>query len=136
MGVDLQSLAVDLPPNARFLQADLLDLSGQDLAQFATEFDLVMSDAAPRTTGVAHADAARSLELAQKTVNLARELLRPRGALVAKLYAGQGMEDLLRQVKACFVLGKIYRPQVTTAGSKETYLLGRDFKAGHSPHTS
>ena len=131
VGVDIQPLAVELPANARFIQADLLELSAQDLLADGTGFDLVMSDAAPRTTGVAHADAARSLELAAKAVELARALLRPHGCLVAKLYAGQGMENVLKEIKMAFALGKTYRPQATTAGSKETYLLGRDFKAEH-----
>jgi len=128
VGVDMQPLAFQLPANARFVQADLLEISQVDLRHFAQEYDLVLSDAAPRTTGVIHADVGKSLGLAAKALELARGLLKPGGTLVVKVYYGAQADDLIKEIKAAFDLGKGYRPSTTKAGSKETYILGRGLK--------
>lgn len=55
----------------------------------AAGFDAVLSDMAPSTTGVAAADVAQSLDLAQHAADLAlggeAPLLAPRGNLIVKL---------------------------------------------------
>jgi 23S rRNA (uridine2552-2'-O)-methyltransferase len=128
VGVDMQPLAFQLPANARFVQADLLEINPIDLRPFAPEYDLVLSDAAPRTTGVTHADVAQSLGLAAKALELARGLLKPRGTLVVKVYYGTEADGLIKEIKAAFEMGKGYKPSATKAGSKETYILGRGLK--------
>lgn len=129
VGVDIQPPSVALPANARFLRADILELRPEDLREFAPAYDLCLSDAAPRTTGVVHRDVALSLELASRALDLGLELLRPGGSLAVKMYFGAGADDLIRRVKRSFKMGKAHRSKVTTAGSKETYLVGTGLKA-------
>lgn len=133
VGVDIQPLDIDLPDHVRFIHADLFELSPGDLSSFAPAFDLVLSDAAPRTTGVRHADVAGSLDLAARALELARGLLKPGGALVIKVYYGPGVDELIREIKSAFEMGKGYKPTATKAGSKEIYLLGRGLKAAACP---
>lgn len=128
LGVDLQEAGVALSPPGRWLVADLMALTAAELRAQAPAFDLVLSDAAPRTTGVAHADAAASLELTQRALDLALELLQPGGSFLAKVYFGPGVEDLIRRVKAAFSLGKAHKPEASRAASREIYLLGRGLK--------
>lgn len=128
LGVDLQEPGVALGPNGHWLVADLMTLTAERLRAQTPAFDLVLSDAAPRTTGVAHADAAASLELTQRALDLALELLTPGGSFLAKVYFGPGVEDLIRQVKAAFSLGKAHKPEASRAASREIYLLGRGLK--------
>lgn len=129
LGVDLQEAGVSLGANGQWLVADLMTLTAEQLRAHAPAFDLVLSDAAPRTTGVAHADAAASLELTQRALELALELLKPGGSFLAKVYFGPGVEDLIRQVKTAFSLGKAHKPEASRAASREIYLLGRGLKA-------
>ena len=133
VGVDIQPLDIDLPDHIRFIRADLFALSPGDLSSFAPAFDLVLSDAAPRTTGVRHADVAGSLELAQRAQDLARAVLKPGGDLVVKVYYGPGVDELIKEIKSAFDLGKGYKPTATKAGSKEIYLLGRGLKTAARP---
>ncbi|MBI5524455.1 MAG: RlmE family RNA methyltransferase [Desulfarculus sp.] len=128
VGVDIQEAGVDLPAQARYLQADLLALEPQDLRAFAPAYDVVLSDVAPRTTGVMHADMAASYELTAKALDLALELLKPGGSLVAKVYFGPQVEELIKRVKAAFTLGKAHKPEASRSASKEIYLLGRGLK--------
>ncbi len=129
VGVDLRPPTVELPAQARFLQGDLLEMGPEELGEGAV-FDLVLSDAAPKTTGVKGADVARSLELTTAAVELGLAVLRPGGALVAKVFYGKDVDQLIHRIKRAFQMGKAYKPQVTTAGSKEIYLVGRGFKGG------
>ncbi len=128
VGVDIQEAGVELPAWARYVQADLLTLSPQDLRAFCPAYDLVLSDVAPRTTGVMHADMAASYELTAKALDLAMALLKPGGSLVAKVYFGPQVEELIKRVKAAFSLGKAHKPEASRAASKEIYLLGRGLK--------
>lgn len=130
VGVDLEPPAVELPRQVRFIQGDLLTLPPEALARFAPAFDLALSDAAPKTTGVKGADVAKSLELTVRAVELGLGLLKPGGALLAKVFYGKDVDQLIHRIKRAFKLGKAYKPKVTTAGSKEIYLLGRGYKGG------
>ncbi|MFH1035101.1 MAG: RlmE family RNA methyltransferase [Pseudomonadota bacterium] len=128
VGVDIQEAGVELPARARYVQADLLTMEPPDLRAFAPAYDLVLSDVAPRTTGVMHADMAMSYELTAKALDLACALLKPGGSLVAKVYFGPQVEELIRRVKAAFSLGKAHKPEASRTASKEIYLLGRGLK--------
>lgn len=128
VGVDLKPPAIELGGNARFVQGDMLAISAGELAGLCPVYDLVLSDAAPQTTGIAHADQARSGELAARAFELALSLLRPGGDLVAKVYHGPEAQDLTRRVKQAFKQGKAYKSQVTTSGSREMFLVGKGLK--------
>ena len=67
IGVDLSPVTVSMA-NSVFIEADLRDLSLIDVFKehgFAQPFDIVMSDMAPKTTGIKSSDQARSLELCE-----------------------------------------------------------------------
>ncbi len=128
VGVDLKPPAIELGRNVRFLQGDLLETAPEALAAFCPVYDLVLSDAAPQTTGIAHADQAKSGELAGRALELALALLGPGGDMVAKVYHGPEAQELTRRVKQAFKQGKAYKSPVTTGGSREMFLVGKGRK--------
>jgi 23S rRNA (uridine2552-2'-O)-methyltransferase len=129
VGVDLKPPVVEPAANTRFLQADLTELEPAALLELAPAYDLVLSDAAPATTGVKAADQARSAGLVEAVLGLAGEVLEPGGGLVAKMYQGGETEALLRRLRQMFNKGKSFRTQATTGGSKEVFLVGLGRKA-------
>ena len=133
LGVDIQPLNLTLPANAEFIEADLHELEAADLGAGSRLFDAVLSDVAPRTTGIVHADVAGSVALTEKALELAFLLLKPQGVLVAKVYNGAGVDELIRTVKRSFTLGKAHKPPASKAGSREIYLLGKGFKESARP---
>ncbi len=129
VAVDIQPLGVSLPPGASFIQADLLKLTPEDIRDQGgvAVFDVVLSDVAPRTTGVKDRDAAASLELSQGPG------FGPGPAQAGRRVSGQGLfrpgvEELIKQVKGAFKLGKGHKPEASRSASKEIYILGKDRK--------
>ena len=130
VGVDLQEPGVSMPQGSCFIQADLLELTPREVRERSGVefFDLVLSDVAPRTTGIKDRDAAASLELSQAALDMALAVLRPGGAFLAKVFFGPGVDELIRQVKGAFKLGKGHKPDASRSASKEIYMLGRGLK--------
>lgn len=124
VGVDIQPLALALPEQVTFIEADLLTITPAELNTAGPAYDLVISDAAPRTTGVAHADAARSAELTGAAYALALALLKPGGNFVAKIFWSQEAAELMLQMKKAFKQAKTHKPAASTTASRETFLVG------------
>jgi 23S rRNA (uridine2552-2'-O)-methyltransferase len=53
-----------------------------------TKFDVIMSDAAPNTTGIKEVDAMRQIDLVHTILNKADEYLTDDGRFVAKVFMG------------------------------------------------
>lgn len=92
--------------------------------------DLVVSDLAPKTTGIKDTDEARSIALAEKALDVARRWLRPGGAFAAKLFMGGGFESFRKAVRADFDQVKIVRPEATRGASMEIYIAGLGRRSG------
>jgi 23S rRNA (uridine2552-2'-O)-methyltransferase len=127
LGIDLEPIP-RLPAPARTWVADAF--SPELLARLRTEgrapYDAVLSDLAPKTSGVRSADEARSLELAGRALGLSLEVLKPSGKFVVKVFMGGDFESFLRQCRAAFEQVRVVRPEASVArGSKEVYLVCR-----------
>jgi 23S rRNA (uridine2552-2'-O)-methyltransferase len=125
LGVDLEPIA-RLPPPAHTWVADAF--APELLERLRTEggapYDVVLSDLAPKTSGVRSADEARSLELARQALALSLRVLKPSGALVVKVFMGGDFEAFLKEARQAFRKVKVVRPEPSVArGSKEVYLV-------------
>ena len=125
LGVDLEAIA-SLPPPAQTWVADAFapELLERLRAEGKAPYDAVLSDLAPKTSGVRGADEARSLELAGRARALALQVLKPSGAFVVKVFMGGDFEGFLRETRGAFEQVKIVRPEASVArSSKEVYLV-------------
>jgi len=87
-------------------------------------YDLLVSDAAPATTGNRSVDTLRSMELAETALAYAETALVKGGNLVIKVFQGGDTGNLLKTLRGLFATGKSFKPQACRAGSFETYYLG------------
>ena len=87
-------------------------------------YSLIVSDAAPATSGNRLIDTARSLELAEAVVSYAENALTENGGLVVKLFQGGDSAELLKRMRVLFKTAKSYKPQACRGDSFETYYLG------------
>lgn len=126
LGVDLSPVTVKLK-NAVFIQADLRDLNLEDIFKehgFNPPFDLVISDMAPKTTGIRMTDQARSMELCELALDVSRRFLKKDGHFVCKLFHSDDFTKLRDEIKKTYQKCEIVKPDSTRKISKEIFLVG------------
>lgn len=127
LAVDLNEPALSFPDQVVFIQADIInDEQAREQVRNFAPFDLVLSDMAPKTTGIKITDQARSHELAREAFELALEMLGPDGSMVVKIFEGPDVQELGRDMKACFKRIKHFKPKSSRAESKEIFLIGME----------
>ena len=91
--------------------------------------DLVMSDIAPNITGLKAVDQPRSMYLAELALDFAREVLKPGGDFLVKVFQGEGFDEYLRDVRSSFPKVSVRKPKASRPKSREVYLLAQGLKA-------
>lgn len=128
LGIDLQPCRVPERPGMRLVQGDAEELGEERLAELGDgrcpPFDVVLSDMAPRTTGIRSADHAASMELCELALRAARTWLRPGGALAVKAFEGPDLGEFEGEMRAAFTSVKRLKPKGTRARSVELFLIG------------
>jgi 23S rRNA (uridine2552-2'-O)-methyltransferase len=85
---------------------------------------LVISDMAPNISGVASADQARAMHLAELAMEFALEHMKPDGSFLVKVFQGEGFEDFYKLMRARFIRVVTRKPKASRDRSSELYLLG------------
>lgn len=131
LGVDLEPIP-PLPPPVQTWVADAFapEMLERLRREGRAPFQAVLSDLAPKTSGIRGVDEARSLALAERALDLALSVLEPGGAFVVKVFMGGDFEGFQRACKAAFAQVRVVKPEASVARhSKEVYLLCREPRA-------
>jgi 23S rRNA (uridine2552-2'-O)-methyltransferase len=116
--------------NFFFIQGDLTAPGARENILARGPYNLVMSDAAPSTTGNRSVDTLRSLELAEAVLSYAETALASGGNLIVKVFQGGDTSNILRRIRELFTNGKAFKPSACRNESFETYYLGLGKKSG------
>ena len=130
LGIDLSPIHITLP-NALFLQGDIheIDLLAEaTLAEIKIPFDVVMSDMAPKTTGIRITDQARSSELCEFAFHVSQQTLKPGGHFICKLFHSEDFVPFRELLKKNFQTVEVLRPKSTRKESKEIFFIAKGFK--------
>ena len=92
------------------------------------EFDCVLSDMSPAISGAYATDHARSAALVRSAADLARRVLGPGGAFVAKLFDGDLREELEAELAGSFAKVRNTKPPASRDPSSELYLVALGFR--------
>jgi 23S rRNA (uridine2552-2'-O)-methyltransferase len=130
VGIDRLEVTPLQLPQATILLGDITDedTAARLLDELGRPADLVLSDMAPDTSGVGFADHVRSVELVRVAAGLAEKLLKPGGSMLAKVFEGADLKPLVDDLKKSFSKVQRERPKSTRKGSRELYLLARNFQ--------
>jgi len=129
LSVDLSEISQRFPSNVLVVQGDAFDLGSEQLATFAP-YDVVLSDMAPKTSGVKFRDQAASFELFERALAVARSFGKPETAgFVCKIFMGPEFNDAIAMAKAAFSKTRVIRPSGVRPTSKETFLVGLGLRA-------
>jgi 23S rRNA (uridine2552-2'-O)-methyltransferase len=137
VGVDLVPLRPFSEAWVRTAVVDVLadDARAQVEAVAKGPYDAVLSDMAPKTTGVRATDEARSLRLAERALELAQALGKPGSSFVSKLFMGGDFETFRARLREAYREVKVVRPEATRASSVEVYLVGLGLRGQQAPAT-
>jgi 23S rRNA (uridine2552-2'-O)-methyltransferase len=128
VGIDRTPLEI-VVPGARILTGDVFEVPAETLRGELPGFDVVLSDMAPDTSGVRTMDQARSEGLFERALQLAEELLLPRGNFVGKLFQGPDWQRLIQEVRLRFAECRTAKPEGTRKESIEQYVIGLNRKS-------
>jgi 23S rRNA (uridine2552-2'-O)-methyltransferase len=141
LGIDVVPVKPIAKPQIKTAVLDVLadDFLARVRSLYHGEFDAVISDLAPKTTGIKTTDEARSIALASRALEVALAQGRAGSSFVAKLFMGRDFEEFRNRVRLGYQDVKIVRPEATRGGSSEVYLVGIGKKptarAGSSDHS-
>ncbi|RLB19805.1 MAG: 50S rRNA methyltransferase [Deltaproteobacteria bacterium] len=126
-GIDLKVPDHLSDPRFRFLKADILLLDPESLEDAGCPLKVVMSDLAPRTTGIKEVDAARSMDLVRKASEIASSVLCPGGRFICKVFEGEDFRGFRDEVALRYKEVRIFRTGATRKKSREIYLIAKGF---------
>ncbi|MBF0207956.1 MAG: RlmE family RNA methyltransferase [Oligoflexia bacterium] len=95
--------------------------------KFNGMFDVILSDMAPKTTGIKIVDQENSLNLVKTAFSLAPTLLARGGNLVVKVFESQSAQNFLKVQKIHFKESHFLRPASTRSCSKEYFFIGKGY---------
>ena len=129
IGIDLQPIERLREPNIICFQGDITspEISKKISEIVNGKVHCVLSDLAPRLSGIRDADAARCLELNRTALTVATALLRPGGSFLAKGFVNQELHTFTLELKQHFHSVQRTRPEATRQGSSEFYFFAKDF---------
>lgn len=131
--IAMDILPMDPIDGVTFLQGDFRE---QEIADKLAEIldgdkvDVVLSDMAPNLSGIAAADAARSLLLNELAHEFCLEHLKPNGVFVTKSFQGSGFSQFVEALKKTFKKVYTRKPAASRDTSAEVYLVARELKLG------
>lgn len=129
--IALDILEMEALPDVQFILGDFRE--EPVLRQLEAEVgdravDLVLSDMAPNLSGVDAADQAGTIYLCELALEFAKAHLRPKGAMVCKIFQGDGFDAYLKSMRETFESVTIRKPKASRPRSSEVYLVARGFR--------
>lgn len=127
VGVDI--LPMKKIKNTIFIQGDITDSSTvEKIKEVSPEFDVIISDLAPKTTGIKELDHNRSILLNEKVLEITDKLLVLKGNLLCKVFQGGDFKDFLDKISKKFEFVKSHKPEASRKESKEIYIIAKGYK--------
>ena len=119
LGIDKQEI---LGLDVNFLKKDVMDKDIiSEIRKISVDFDLVLSDLAPKTTGTLDSDL--SLDLSNRALYIAENVLRYKGNFLVKIFQGKDTNKFIEKLKKKFRFVKSTKPMASKKTSKEIYII-------------
>jgi 23S rRNA (uridine2552-2'-O)-methyltransferase len=121
VGVDIKPVSGPFPAHTEIVMADVFAL---DAATLGHDFNVVMSDMAPATSGHKDVDAVRSYHLCEAALGMAQRVLIAGGNFVCKIFQGPDSQKFTEMVRVGFKHRKLFKPRSSRKTSREIYIIG------------
>lgn len=132
--VGIDRVAVDPPleiENVFALEGDIEDphICERILKVLGSRCDVLLSDAAPKLTGVRETDRAAEERLLEAVESMIPQLIREGGSLLLKLLECPEAQAFQHRMRDAFEQVKTVKAKATRKGSSERYLLARGYRS-------
>ncbi len=110
--------------SVKFYKGDILEKETKNeiIKYFKSNLDVIISDMAADTTGNKTLDSIRTNNLCADVINFSKEILKPKGVLVSKIFMGEDFLEVKNLAKSLFIKVNFFKPESSRKESKETYL--------------
>jgi 23S rRNA (uridine2552-2'-O)-methyltransferase len=110
--------------NVKFLKGNILDKQTKVnvMRYFNSNIDVIISDMAADTTGNKSLDSIRTNQLCADAINFSKDMLKPKGVFVSKIFMGEDFIEVKNLAKSLFKKVNFFKPESSRKESKETYL--------------
>ena len=120
-GVD----AVDLKDiNIKGINYIKADVFSKEIFNSLKKYDVVISDLAPKTTGLKKLDNESSFDLSLRALEIASNVLFKDGSFVCKIFNSEFFDGFIKKIKTKFKLVRVIKPIASKKRSKEIYVIG------------
>jgi 23S rRNA (uridine2552-2'-O)-methyltransferase len=130
VGVDLQKTTPLGSGNVELIRGDITspEVRARIRQALGGDAHVVTSDLSPNLTGIRFQDHMHSCGLVRTGLEVARELLRPGGIYLAKVFQGEELDAVVRELKDHFKEVRRVVPTASRKASSEIYLLAKGFR--------
>jgi 23S rRNA (uridine2552-2'-O)-methyltransferase len=129
VGIDIQEVNPKLShvKNVNIFQKDINDIKSLNELGVDKPFDVLISDMAPKTTGIKSVDQDRSLNLVEMVFYHLPSFLKPGGHFVIKVFDSNQAQQFLKEQRKTFEQFSYLKPKSTRSVSKEFFVIGKNF---------
>lgn len=101
----------------------------QEIAEIldGAQLDLVLSDMAPKISGIRTVDQARAMDLADICLDYCQRWLRRGGALTIKSFQGEGLDAWVATLRKSFAKVNVTKPKASRSESREVFVVAQGF---------
>lgn len=121
--VDLNVIDKKFKGRVLFRKKDIRDITPDDFSEATDQFNAVVSDMAPKTSGIKATDQARSHELCETAFELAKTMLARGGHFVCKILESPDTPAFRKSLEPHFAQVRTMKPDASRDESMETYLV-------------
>ena len=130
--VDLNVIAKKFKGKVEFKKLNIRDVTPDMFG--VKNFDVVLSDMAPKTSGIRLTDQARSLELCEVAAKFALNTLVRGGHFVCKIFEGPEVQNFRAGLREHFGAIRMIKPDASRDESMETYIVCTKFGCEPEEH--
>ena len=122
MSIDIQEM--EPLKKVKFLKGDIQHKTTkyEVVEYFKNDLDVILSDMAADTTGNKSLDSIRTNQLCTEVILFSKNILKPKGVLVSKIFMGNDFIEVKNLAKSIFKKVNFFKPESSRKESKETYL--------------
>ena len=111
-------------PNVFFHKEDYLNFNYDKLKK---NFDLILSDIAPNTTGHQSTDHLRISNMIFDIIKILDKILAKNGVFICKIWKGSEEKELIKTLKTKFNTVSYFKPESSRKDSSEIFIVAINF---------